>query len=399
MTAALYPTVGDAEKPQILKDGETTAGALISGLDKQFAAANKPAQISDEQWNNAKGQVALTAHQTLGWIAMQRQDHLKAEAQFRKVLEMNPKSAQVSYWLGTEVIAQGDPDKNELALFSLARAAAYEGEGALPFDGRQQVYEYLAKVYTNYTGTDEGLSDLMAKAKTQPFPPVDLSIPSKAKAQQEESDLLAAASGEPDKDSTDQASQAVESPLPKPDDSTPTSTSPPERFRYEDFRQVDWGMTPNDVKSSETGKPVVENTNQIGYQVEIAGLKALLAYTFTENQLTSAGYVMLEEHTNRNSYLVDAQNLRGLLEEKYGKPDVSEMKWLNDLYKDKQQEWGMALAVGHLKLNYAWQTPRTTISLDLYGENFKVTHRIRYASRTLGDLERSSQRKKDLDKL
>ncbi|HUG82745.1 MAG TPA: hypothetical protein VML01_13830, partial [Bryobacterales bacterium] len=178
MTTALYPGASDAEKPEILKDGETAASALISGLDKQFAAANKPAQVSDEQWNSAKGQVALTAHQTLGWIAMQRQDHAKAEAQFKKVLEMNPKSAQVSYWLGTELIAQGDSEKNEMALFSLARAVAYEGEGALPPEGRQQVDEYLTKVYSTYAGTTEGLDDLKMKAKNQPLPPADLEIKS-----------------------------------------------------------------------------------------------------------------------------------------------------------------------------------------------------------------------------
>lgn len=170
MTTALYPAAGDAEKPEILKDGETAASALLS--------ASKPAQVSDEQWNTAKSQIALTAHQTLGWIAMQRQDHAKAEAQFKKVLEMNPKSAQVSYWLGTELIAQGDSEKNEMALFSLARAVAYEGEGALPPEGRQQVDEYLTKVYSTYAGTTEGLDDLKMMAKNQPLPPANLEIKS-----------------------------------------------------------------------------------------------------------------------------------------------------------------------------------------------------------------------------
>ena len=178
MTTALYPNAGDSDKAQILKDGETAASSLASGIDKHFAAANKPAQVSDDQWNNAKQQVATTAHQTLGWIAMQRKDHTGAEKQFKKVLDMNPNAAQVSYWLGTEVLAQGEPDKNELALFSLARAASYDGDGALPPEGRQQVGEYLAKVYTTYAGTTDGLDDLKSMAKTRPLPPADLEIKS-----------------------------------------------------------------------------------------------------------------------------------------------------------------------------------------------------------------------------
>lgn len=178
MTTALYPGAGDAEKPQVLKDGETAAGALAAGIDKHFAAANKPAQVSDAQWANAKSQVAVTARQTLGWIAMQRQEHAKAEADFKKVLGMKPEAAQVSYWLGTELIAQGDPEKNEEALFSLARAAAYEGDGALPPEGRKQVEEYLTTVYKTFAGTTDGLDDLKALATNQPLPPADLEIKS-----------------------------------------------------------------------------------------------------------------------------------------------------------------------------------------------------------------------------
>ena len=178
MTTALYPNASDAEKPGILKDGETAAGALAGGLDKQFAAANKPAQVSDEQWRNAKNQVAVSAHQTLGWIAMQRGDHATSEEKFKKVLELNPNSAKVPYWLGTEVLKQGDSEKNELALFSLARAATYDGEGALPPEGRQQVSEYLTKVYETYAGTTAGLDELTSLAKSRPLPPADLEIKS-----------------------------------------------------------------------------------------------------------------------------------------------------------------------------------------------------------------------------
>ena len=178
MTTALYPSAGDAEKPQILKDGETAAEALAGSIDKHFAAANKPAQVSDAQWTNAKSQVAVTARQTLGWIAMQRQEHAKAEEDFKKVLRMKPEAAQVSYWLGTELIVQGDPEKNEEALFSLARAASYAGEGALPPDGRKQVEEYLTTVYKTFAGTTEGLDELKAMAMNQPLPPADLEIKS-----------------------------------------------------------------------------------------------------------------------------------------------------------------------------------------------------------------------------
>ena len=174
--SSLTPTLGKTDAAT-LSDGASAAKALVNGgIEKQFQAANKPQQVSDQQWSDARQQIATSAHQTLGWIAIQRKDHKTAEAEVTKALKLNPNSGQLSYWLGTEVLAQGDPSKNELALFSLARAAAYSGPGALPPAGRQQVAEYLAKVYQSYAGSEAGLAELKETAKTQAFPPPGLKI-------------------------------------------------------------------------------------------------------------------------------------------------------------------------------------------------------------------------------
>lgn len=160
-------------------EGEKAAQALLGGgIEKQFEAANKPASVTQEQWDNAKQQTIGTVHQTMGWVAMQRGDHVKAEQALLKSIQANPNSGQVSYWLGQEVLAQANADKNELALFSFARAATYDGPGSLPPQGRQQLNDYLIKVYTKYTGTEEGLDKLKAQAATSALPPPDLKIES-----------------------------------------------------------------------------------------------------------------------------------------------------------------------------------------------------------------------------
>ena len=174
--SGLTPLLGKSDAAT-LSDGESAAKALVGGgIDKQFQAANKPQQVSAQQWNDAKKQIQTSAHQTLGWIAIQRKDHKGAEVEIIKALKLNPNSGQLSYWLGTEVLAQGDPSKNELALFSLARASTYSGPGALPPEGRQQVAEYVAKVYASYAGSEEGLAELKETAKTQALPPAGLKI-------------------------------------------------------------------------------------------------------------------------------------------------------------------------------------------------------------------------------
>jgi hypothetical protein len=178
LITSLTPFVPDTTE-QHWADADKASNALLAGgIEKQFAAANKPAGTDQAQWDSDKQQAIANAHQTLGWTAMQRKEHVKAEEAFKRSLQANPNSAQVSYWLGQEVSAQADPDKNELALFSFARAATYDGPGALTPQGRQQLDDYLVKVYSKYTGTDEGLAELKALAKSQPLPPSDLEIES-----------------------------------------------------------------------------------------------------------------------------------------------------------------------------------------------------------------------------
>lgn len=167
--ASLTPALNSTEA-DVLAAGEKAATELVSGT--------KPTTLSDEQWNSVKGQIMSTAHQTLGWIHMQRKDNVKAEGEFKTVLGMNPNLAQISYWLGNVVLAQGDPDKNELALFSFARACMHEGEGALAAEGRKQVCDYMSTVYGKYAGTQEGLDTLKQAALKQPLPPAGMVIES-----------------------------------------------------------------------------------------------------------------------------------------------------------------------------------------------------------------------------
>ncbi len=165
---SLVPTLG-TPGDQALDDAIMSSKTLLKG---------KPSSLADAQWAQVQKQVVTTAHQTLGWIHMQRKENVDAENEFKETLKVNPNLAQVSYWLGDVVLKQGNPNKNELALFSFARASVYEGEGSLNAQGREQVDAYLRKVYSRYTGTEDGLDELKAKAKSQPLPPADLKIES-----------------------------------------------------------------------------------------------------------------------------------------------------------------------------------------------------------------------------
>jgi len=171
--------------PDVLDQGEKAANGLIAAIPGQFAPDKKPAQVSEADWTKAKTDTDALAHTTLGWVAMQRKDYPKAEQEFTQSLQENPAAGQVSYWLGTSVLAEKDPSKQSAALYDFARAAAYDGPGSLNPAGRQQVKQYLTKAYSDFHGSADGLDAVLAQAKTAALPPGDFKILSIVDLQQQ----------------------------------------------------------------------------------------------------------------------------------------------------------------------------------------------------------------------
>jgi len=163
----LTPTIGN-NSTDVLDTAEKAANGLL--------AAEKPANVKDEDWTKAKAQTDAAAYTTLGWVAMQRKNNDVAEQNFKKALAINPNAGQLSYWLGTVILAEKKPEKQSEALFHFARAATFDGQGALTPDGRQKIDAYLTKVYTAYHGDTSGLPELKALAKANAIPPADFKI-------------------------------------------------------------------------------------------------------------------------------------------------------------------------------------------------------------------------------
>ena len=175
--SALFITVsftqslaGQNPTPEVLDQGEKAAKSLLAVLDKI------PPNFTEEQWRNQKPQIEALAHTTLGWIALQRKNWQGAEAEFQRTLQLNPNDGQVDYYMGTAIASEKDPVKMPTALFYFARAATYEGQGALNPTGRQQVMGYVQRAYKGFHGSDEGFNNLIAAAKSSALPPADFHI-------------------------------------------------------------------------------------------------------------------------------------------------------------------------------------------------------------------------------
>jgi|GEM_PF-2360210 len=150
-----------------------------------------------------------------------------------------------------------------------------------------------------------------------------------------------------------------------------------------DFRNVRWGMTIAEVTTAETEavlSPVTGHSVLAG-STTVAGRRVNLFYRFTDSRLSEAFYVFQDTHINENLYIEDFRSMKELLALKYGPPTIDEMLWEGNLYRDRKDKWGFAVLCGDLMYWAEWDTPRTTVTLVLSGDNFKAFHSLTYQSK------------------
>ena len=164
------PLYGQNQSPEVLDQGEKAAQAVLASID------TPPPGVAADQWAKLRPDVELLAHVNLGFIAMQRKNWDAAEAEFQKVLMANPNNAQVDFWMGTVIASEKNLDKLPAAMFYFARAATYQGPGALAPDAQKTALTYVQKQYKNFHGSDEGFNDLLAAAKNNATPPAGFTI-------------------------------------------------------------------------------------------------------------------------------------------------------------------------------------------------------------------------------
>jgi hypothetical protein len=185
------PAAGGASPtPEQISSAETAANGLLN--------AEKPASTPQADWDKAKPQIEGLAHAALGWAATSKKDYGTAQKEYEAYLKANPNDAKISYQLGQTLLLEKKPELYSEALWSFARAASYDGQGALPAANRTQVQEYLKKIYTQFKGDEQGLDQLMAQAKSAPLPPDGFKIESAAaKANQAAEELQARLQSDP----------------------------------------------------------------------------------------------------------------------------------------------------------------------------------------------------------
>jgi len=162
-----------------------------------------------------------------------------------------------------------------------------------------------------------------------------------------------------------------------------------------DFRRTSWGMTREQVKAVESSKLIKEDEHGLFYSSELSGFgEVLIGYIFAEGKLVRTSYISQVRHTNSNDFIEDFTKIKSILTEKYGRPESDDVVWLDNLYKDDPDNWGMAVSAGHLVYDTVWKTKTTKILEKLKGDNFDVTLIVQYTSLELAGLEEAKDKEK-----
>jgi hypothetical protein len=153
------------------------------------------------------------------------------------------------------------------------------------------------------------------------------------------------------------------------------------RDKGEDFRVARWGDSKESIMQKEDKADLTNDKDIYLFSDNVAGFQCNVAYLFTDDKLTMAKYLFKNSHTNKNNFIEDYKDLVELMIEKYGEPSYNSPEWRNSLYKNKPEDYGFAISLGHLSYNAGWSNEKTDITVALYGGNYEITLMIQYVSK------------------
>ena len=148
-----------------------------------------------------------------------------------------------------------------------------------------------------------------------------------------------------------------------------------------DFRNAHWGMTMAEVKNLHQGEiPANQRQAMVNYDGKLAGLDVLIFYRFDElGELFQAGYEASAEHSDRNKYVEEFNQLNRLLRKRYTESEAPMQIWNNRLFENNQDNRGRAVASGHLVYKWSYEAGNTRIRHELSNDKRRrIAHILTY---------------------
>jgi len=163
----VFPFVYKADDPEAaakLSRAESDAKHALELLQK----LQKPAGVSDDQFNQAMKGLRAVFNGTVGFVALQRKEYAAAITSYKAAAEDNPSDWYAFYRMGLAYLYSNPPDHDH-GIWYIARAVdlaqAAKDPNAAEFE------KYLKEVYVNHHGNEDGLKDVLTQAASSVNPP------------------------------------------------------------------------------------------------------------------------------------------------------------------------------------------------------------------------------------
>jgi len=128
----------------------------------------KPANVPEDQFNQAVKGLRDIFNGTVGFVDLQRKDYAGAITADKAAADDNPSDEYVFYRMGLAYL-YSNPHDYDNGIWYLARAE--ELAKAAKDTNATEFESYLKKTYVGYHGNDQGLQDIETQAASSPNPP------------------------------------------------------------------------------------------------------------------------------------------------------------------------------------------------------------------------------------
>jgi tetratricopeptide (TPR) repeat protein len=142
----------------------------MRGVDA-VPSMRKGDNVSDADFAKQKTQLSGFLDGVAGFSALQLKDYANAAKYLRAAVEIEPTSLENVYPLALAYLSATPPD-NVNGLFFIARAANLAKDAS----GKDQITKFGLSRYKKYHGSDQGWTELMATAASNPVPPAGFTI-------------------------------------------------------------------------------------------------------------------------------------------------------------------------------------------------------------------------------
>lgn len=146
-------------------------------------------------------------------------------------------------------------------------------------------------------------------------------------------------------------------------------------------RNVCWGDTKEEVKKYETEATYFtedEDDGDLMYEDSLGGYDVWIIYSFEDDKLFRASYIMNEKLTTGGQYLNAFESWHNSLIEKYGEAN-SDTNGINGIYYTVSQDQanfvdaGTALEYGYTGYIYTWELDNSKIVLSAQSRNYDIS--------------------------